>query len=253
MPTDTTAEPVVATGAETTAVETPTEWDGDFSTLDKQPWWESIPEGARTKLSSTHEELTKATERASYLDRLFQSDDAVTALRADLEAKTAELDGLKKSLGDVTAERDKLRTDHTTASERLAEIEADREFDRLEAKYPDIFKDVYYKDEAKTELEQKGAFMLFMELREKGFDEERAARLARAELPAGGTPAAPAAAPAAPVRPAPRDVKVPPSVAAATPGGNAPSRTVKYERDEDIDVVMAKAKRAAAEEDGLLR
>lgn len=251
---------VVEPTAET--VETPAapEWDGDFSTLDKQEWFTAIPEKARTHITSkaaeaaeAKEQATKATERASFLDKLFASDDAVVALQAELEKERGERVSLQAALEAATKEKGDLEQRYKTVSEQVREAEADRAFETMQAKYPDIFADVHYKDEAKTDLEDKGAFMAFMDLLSRGVPEEKAAKLARAELASTTAPAQAAApAPKAPERPATRPTTIPKAVAASTPGGNNATTTARIiPKDMPIEEAMQIARQKALEEDGL--
>jgi hypothetical protein len=240
-----TAEPVAEVAAPAP------EWDGDFATLGEQEWFKAIPESARTHISAKAEEAKAAAERASFLDKLFESDDAVAALRTELEQSKTERSSLQAALDAATKEKGDLSEKYQTVAQQMAEIEADRAFEVMQAKYQDIFADVYYKDEAKTELEDRGAYMTFVDLLAKGIPEEKAARLARAELPAGQAATAPPAK-AAPARPAERPVTLPKAVAAASPGGNSPSATHRViPKDADIDVAMQMAREKAAVEDGL--
>lgn len=234
------------------------EWDGDFGTLADQEWFKAIPESARTHIASkaveaaeAKEQAAKATERAAFLDKLFEADDAVVTLKTELEKAHGERASLQAALDAATKEKGDLETKYQTISAQMAEAEADRAFEVMKAKYEDIFADVYYKDEAKTELEDKGAYMTFVDLLSKGVPEEKAAKLARAELPQGARPAAPA--PKAPERPAVRPVTVPKAVAAATPAGNSASTTKQIiPRDMPLADAMRLARQKAEEEDGLV-
>lgn len=254
---NTGAEGVVETqtqdtpAADTAVVAEPAapEWDGDWSKVGEQPWYKSLPDTARTHLDKRLADADQASKRAEFLDRMFQADDSVAALMKELEASKAERGTLAKALDTAKFEHTKLTETYTSAQQRLAEMEADRAFDAMAAKYPDIFKDVYYKDAEKSELEDKGAYMKFIALLEKGLPEEDAAKYARLELPQG---AQAASAPATPPRPAERTVEVPKSVRAASIPGNSASTTVPaIKPDEDIDKALASAKAKAALEDGV--
>jgi hypothetical protein len=151
------------------------EWDGtDWSALDKQPWWASVPESARKHITSAHEERTIAKERGDYLDRLFTADD--DSVRRDLVAAQNEAKSLKEALAGIEA--------------RAAEEEEDREYDRLAAKYADIWADIH--PDEKGELQQKGAYVKFVKLLQSGFDEDEAAAMARTAMVPKATPTAPA-------------------------------------------------------------
>lgn len=252
---NTGAEGVVETQTQDTPAAAPVvvaepaapEWDGDWSKVGEQPWYKSIPDTARGHIEKRMADADQASKRAEFLDRMFQADDSAAALLKELEASKAERETLAKALDTEKSERTKLTETYTSAQQRLAEMEADRAFDAMAAKHPDIFKDVYYKDAEKTELEDKGAFMKFMNLLQKGLSEEDAAKYARLELPQGAQ-----AAPAAPPRPAERAVEVPKSVRAASIPGNSASTTVpNIKPDEDIDKALASAKAKAALEDGV--
>jgi len=211
---------VLSTPAADSVTDAAPEWDGsDWSTLDQQPWWASVPESARGHFNQAHTERTEAKERADYLDRLFGADD--DAIRRDLESVTKERDDLKKSLGDI--------------EERTAEDKEEQEYTRLSTKYADIWADSHPDPSKDGELLSKGAYVRFVELLSKGFSEDDAATMARAVMITK-----PAAVEAAPVEtggpPKTRDVRPPPSIAQASKGGNNPSATVNAkEANESID------------------
>lgn len=204
-----TEAPAVEATPEPAAVEAPPEWDGDINSLVSQPW---VPESARAHLSRHLEEVESARTRADFLTRMFDADDANAEVSKELES-------LRKSLGDLTQERDGLRGELDTYRQQVMEIEEDREYDRLKAAYPDIFDDC--RTDEKNPDAYTGAWPMLLDLMVRGYDEDTAARLARSLLPAA--PAAPAAPQAQSER---RQVQVPPSVAAASRGGSNPSSTV---------------------------
>lgn len=211
------------------------EWDGAWGTLDAQDWWKAVPESARGHLSKIHEEREAERTRASYLDGLFQSDDAQAALMKEAADAKAELATLQASLETVRGEARTNAERATTLEARIAEQAADAAYDALAAKYKDIFDDYDPKDET------KGAYTRFVKLIASGWSEEDAAQAARALLPAG--------APAAPVVAAPpkeRDVKPPPSIAAANSGGNTPSAVTSIrDANEDFDARVKRLEREA--------
>lgn len=183
------------------------DWDGEVTTIDKQSWWATLPEKAQQHLKGVYTARDEAKQQASYLDKLFSSDDAVAEVRK-------ELAGLKESLGAKDGELTKLREEHQKAQEDLEDARLDRAISFYHQTYPDIMSDVHFKDEAQTELDnEKGAFPVFAELVRGGMPHEKAAKLARAVLtqPATATPAAP--------QPQPRAVNVPPAVRAMSKGG----------------------------------
>lgn len=252
MPTDETpaADAVVDAPAstDTTSTEAPAPWDGDFAKADTQPWWKDVPETDRAHFTRVRDEHQKATERAAYLDRLFNSDDATAELRKEVEARNTELATLKQSLEALGTESTGYRDRATALEARIADQEADADFRATEAKYPDIFKDVYYTDAEKTKLADKGAYMRFVKLCEAGWDREEAATAARTLLPktTGTEPAVTAPAPL----PKTRDVVVPPSIAGATPGGNSPSAVVSaQEANEDYKARSMRLRKEAEQEE----
>lgn len=206
-----TEAPAVETPAEPTAtpVEAPPEWDGNITSLVEQPW---LPESARAHITRHLEEVEAARTRADFLTRLFDADDANAEVSKEMET-------LRKALGDLTQERDGLRGELDTYRQQVMEIEEDQEYNRLKSAYPDIFDDC--RPDEKNPDAYTGAWPMLLDLMVRGYDEDTAARLARSLIPA----AAPAA-PAAPAQPERRQVQVPPSVAAASRGGNNPSSTV---------------------------
>lgn len=231
------ADAPVATDAAGSGASAP-EWDGtDWSALDKQPWWASVPESARKHITSAHEERTTAKERSDYLDRLFTADD--DSVRRDLVAAQTERDSLKEALAGIEA--------------RSAEEAEDREYDRLSAKYADIWEDIH--PDEKGDLQQKGAYIKFVKLLQSGFDEDEAAAMARAVMitkPAATAGAAAPGTPATPAAPAKtRVVEIPKAIANASKGGNNPSATMNAkEAGEDLAQRAARLKKQyAAEED----
>jgi hypothetical protein len=207
--------------SDATVADAAPEWDGtDWSALDKQPWWASVPESARKHINSAHEERTIAKERGDYLDRLFTADD--DSVRRDLVASQNEAKSLKEALNGIEA--------------RAADEEEDREYDRLAAKYTDIWADVHLDD--KGELQQKGAYAKFVKLLQAGFDEDEAATMARTATIAKATPAAPV------VQAKTRTVEIPRSIANASKGGNNPSATMNAkEAGEDLSQRAARLKK----------
>lgn len=199
------------------------EWDGtDWSagTLAQQGWWSQVPESARKHITSAHEERTIAKERGDYLDRLFTADD--DSVRRDLVAAQNEAKSLKEALSGIEA--------------RAAEEEEDREYDRLAAKYADIWADIH--PDEKGELQQKGAYVKFVKLLQSGFDEDEAAAMARTAMVPKATPTAPA------TQAKTREVTIPKSIANASKGGNNPSATMNAkEAGEDLAQRAARLKK----------
>lgn len=212
---------VAAPAADAPVTDAAPEWDGtDWSALDKQPWWSQVPESARKHINSAHEERTIAKERGDYLDRLFTADD--DSVRRDLVASQNEAKSLKEALNGIEA--------------RAADEEEDREYDRLAAKYTDIWADVHLDD--KGELQQKGAYAKFVKLLQAGFDEDEAAAMARTAMVVKATPPTPA------VQAKTRVVEVPKSIANAGRGGNNPSSTMNAkEAGEDLAQRAARLKK----------
>jgi hypothetical protein len=216
-------EPIVTDVAAPADAATPDaapEWDGsDWSALDKQPWWSQVPESARKHITAAHEERTSAKERSDYLDRLFTADD--DSVRRDLVAAQTEAKSLKEALAGIEA--------------RTAEEAEDREYERMSAKFADIWSDIH--PDEKGELQQKGAYVKFVKLLQSGFDEDEAAAMARAVMinkpaatEAGAAAATTAAAPAKT-----REVQIPKAIANASKGGNNPSATINAkEAGEDL-------------------
>lgn len=196
------------------------EWDGSIESLVSQPW---VPEAAREHLSRHLDDYTSTRTRADFLHRLFEADDRTADMARELET-------LRQAMSAAEKERDEWRGKASTYEEQFREVEEDREYDRLKNAYPDIFDDCQ-QDEQNPE-NFKGAWPMFLDLTVRGYDEETAAKLARAMLPAP----APTAGAAVESTPAKRDVAIPPSVKAASRGGNNPSSTVNAaEANESFD------------------
>lgn len=190
--------------------DSPADWDGDVAALDKQPWWASVPEKAQQHLKDVYAARDEAKQQATYLDKLFSSDDAVAEVRKELE-------GLKQSLGAKDAEFSKLKSDYDKAAAELEDTKLDRSIAFFHATYPDIMADVHFTDAEKTELDSsKGAFPVFVDLINRDVPHEKAAKLARAMLT---TQPQAQAAPEKKAPPAPRAVEVPLAVRAMSKGG----------------------------------
>ena len=212
----------------------PSEWDGAWATVDKQPWWASVPESARGHFSKINEERDALT-------RLLDADDATAELRKTLATKDSELSGLKKSLEEHGGKLTAAEKRAAEAEAKLADVEWDTTYDRLQKQYPDIFEDVYYTNDEKTELDPaKGAFVKFAKLIKQGIKPEEAATMARAFLPAK-TPEVVIKE----VPPKTRDVKPPASVVAATAGGNNPASTAGMKANESFNDALARLTREA--------
>lgn len=197
-----TAAPDVASSQEVAS-----EWDGNFETLITQSW---VPESARDHLSRHLEDYTMTRARADFLNRMFEADDQTAAMSKELES-------LRKAMDAAARERDEWRGRATEYETKVMEVEEEKEFSRLQSAYPDIFDDC--RPDEKDPEKFVGAWPLFLDLTVKGYDEQTAAKLARAILPAQ-----PSAAPQNTQQK--REVSVPPAIAAASRGGNNPSSTV---------------------------
>lgn len=233
--------PDIETGADTSvSTDAAPEWDGSFDTIDKQGWWNSVPEPARGHIAKWHTEGSEAKTHSQFLQSILDSDDVAKSAQEQIKAAQDELAGLKKSLGDSEAKIKAAEERAKHAEVRLSDTEADREFDRLEAKYPDIFKDIYVDEKTPGGLLDKGAYMRFTKLLHSGIPEDEAATMARALLPKAEP------APVVEERPKERDVKPPLGVNAATSGGNSPTATVTArEMNEDYDARAARMRREA--------
>lgn len=231
--------PDTETGVDTSvSTDAAPEWDGSFDTIDKQEWWNSVPEPARGHIAKWHTEGSEAKTHSQFLQSILDSDDVAKSAQEQIKAAQDELAGLKKSLGDSEAKIKAAEERAKHAEARLSDTEADREFDRLEAKYPDIFKDTH--PDEKGDLQEKGAYMRFVKLLHSGIPEDEAATMARALLPKAEP------APTVEERPKERDVKPPLGVNAATSGGNSPTATVTArEMNEDYDARAARMRREA--------
>lgn len=184
--------------------EVASEWDGNVESLLNQPW---IPESAKTYLSQHLEDYTMTRTRADFLHRMFEADDRTAEM-------SRELDSLRKAMDGLNKERDEWRGRATEYESKVTEVEEEKEFSRLQSAYPDIFDDC--RPDEKDPEKFVGAWPLFLDLTVKGYDENTAAKLARAILPS--------AVPQNTQQK--REVSVPPSIAAASRGGNNPSSTV---------------------------
>lgn len=207
--------------SEPTADSTPApDWDGSLDSLVSQAW---VPDSAREHLSRHLEDYESTRTRADFLHRLFEADDRTAEM-------AKELDTLRQAMSAREQELNDWRTRASTYEEQIREVEEDREYDRLKSQYPDIFEDCH-PDEQNPE-NFKGAWPMFLDLTVRGYDEETAAKLARALLPATSatTPSAPAVAEQR------REVALPPSIKAASRGGNNPSSTINAaEANESFD------------------
>jgi hypothetical protein len=231
---------VVETPAADPVVEAPA-WDEKPETLEAQDFYKALPEKARAHLSELREEARVAKERATYLDRIFNSDDATAELQKVIAARDTELAGLKQSLEALGAESTGYRDRATALEQRIADAEEDREYERLSTTFKDIHDDF---KEAAEGAEASGAWAKFITLLNKGIPEEEAALVARALLPK----VEPAVV-AAPAKPATREVKPPPGVAAASKGGNTPQAVVSLkEANEDFETRLQRMRREAEQE-----
>lgn len=223
------------------------EWDGDFDKLsDDIPWWKGVPETARGHITGLRSKLAEAEERSTYLDKLFESDDQVAVLRAEMGTKDTELASLKQALAAAETGRAEFETKAQEAAAKLAEVEDERAFDALRSRYPDIFSDLRYLDAEKKEIDvENGAWVKFGKLLQANIPEEEAAELARHYLPKTEG--------AAPAKPAERPVQVDPAVRAATAGGSNAATTVRGDTNESLEEAHARIARQAALEEAMAR
>jgi chromosome segregation ATPase len=187
--------------------EVASEWDGNVESLLDQPW---VPESAKTYLSQHLDDYTMTRTRADFLNRMFEADDRTSEM-------TRELSSLRQAMDAAAKERDEWRGRATEYETKVMEVEEEKEFSRLQSTYPDIFDDC--KSDEKTPDKFVGAWPTFLDLLVKGYDEDTAARLSRALISNQSAPTATATQ-------GRREVQLPPSVAAASKGGNNPSSTV---------------------------
>jgi hypothetical protein len=204
------------------------EWDGSWDKLDVQPWWKSVPEGARKHFSTLK-------ERRDYLDDLFKADDAVAPLQT-------EIGSLKEALGSKDAEIGTWKSKYEETASRLSEMEATSRLREIETKFPDIYADFEFDE--KTGEPTGGALLRFKKLVDAGFADDEAAKMVRATMPAA------APAPEAPKPPAPRDVKPPPSVAAMGDGASNAARATTDVKPASFDEAYRAAMRKAQAEEG---
>lgn len=208
------------------------EWDGSLESLVNQPW---VPETARSHLEKHLDDYTTTRTRADFLHRLFEADDRTADMARELET-------LRKAMSAAEKERDEWRGKASTYEEQFREVEEDREYDRLKNAYPDIFEDCQQDENNPDDF--KGAWPMFLDLTVRGYDEETAAKLARAMLPAAAAPTAVAPVESAPTK---RQVELPPSIKAASRGGNNPSSTINAAEanetfDQRVKRMMAEAR-----------
>lgn len=217
MPNDTpeTVDTTTSTDAGTAApaAEVP-EWDGSLEAAASLPWWNTVPEAHREKLTDLY-------GHRSVLSKLLEQDDGAAQVKA-------ENDGLRKSLAEVETkykaeiethkkESAKYKQDYESLAAEVESERAERAAADLEAKYPDIFAAVE-KDDAGNIT--GGALVEFARLVNAGVAHDRAAKMTRAafDMPAPG------AAPAEPEKPKVRDVKPPTSVEIANKNGLNPAQ-----------------------------
>lgn len=197
-------------------------WDGSIDSLVTQPW---VPEEAREHLNKHIEDYTLTRTRADFLHRMFDADDRTAELAKELET-------LRQAMSTASKERDDWKSKATSYESRITEVEDDREFDRLKSAYPDIYDDCRPDDKNPDAF--TGAWPMMLDLMVRGYDEETAAKMARTFLPASASAPAPEPAPAA--APSQPTKQLPPSIRAASRGGNNPSATVNAaEANETFD------------------
>jgi hypothetical protein len=203
----------VPAGGGAAVAETPA-WDGSFDSVEKQPWWQQIPDDARGH-------LRKNFDDHSFLKTVLDGDEGAQRLRAETES-------LRKSLGEEVAkykgEAETWKSKHdATKSEfdryrtEAEERELSRRDEEVRTKFPDIYGHAEKDPEGNI---TGGAIVEFARLTANGVSDARAAKAVRAmfDLP---DPAKPA-----PEKPKERDVKPPASVDLANKGGLNPAETV---------------------------
>lgn len=233
--TDTPMESPASEPAEAPAAE----WDGSIDSLVSQPW---VPESARQHLERHLDDYSTTRTRADFLHRMFEADDRTAEL-------AKELDSLRQAMEAASKERDEWRGKASEYETRILEVEDDREFDRLKNAYPDIYDDC--RPDEKNPDNYTGAWPMFLDLAVRGYDEETAAKLARALLPAQTIAPATAPSTATASSTTKREVQLPPSVRAASKGGNNPSSTVNAaEANESFDQRVRRMMAEAREREG---
>jgi hypothetical protein len=237
-------------GAEDTSTEgadagtaAPDAWDGDFAKLDTQEWWKTVPETARPHILQAHEERESAKAQAAYYDRLFQSDDVATALRAELAEKDKAMGTLRESLTKAEGTVKEHQTRAEALEARLEETADEEAYKATQAKFPDIFADVHLTADGAAVDPTKGAYPRFVALLRAGMTEDDAAKAARAFLTT-----APAAAPAE--RPKERPVKLPADVAAASEAGSNARAVISVKQlNEDFATRASRLKKEYEDEE----
>jgi hypothetical protein len=168
-------EPVVEAAAPATEAVASPAWDGDFASLDTQPWWkEHVPETARDHFAKLHGDRT-------YLHEVLSAEEPAKLLQE-------KLDGLQKSLGEevtkqrTAAEQYKLEADRYKGDARRLQDELDdqvlskRDAD-VKFQYPDIYAHVQRDEKGQI---TGGAVLDFARLTNAGYDDEAAAKMVRA-------------------------------------------------------------------------
>lgn len=217
---------------------TATDWDGNIESLVSQPW---VPDSAREHLTKHLDEYSTTRTRADFLHRMFEADDRTAELAKELES-------LRQAMDSASKERDEWKGKASQYETRIMEVEDDREFERLKSAYPDIYDDC--RPDEKNPDNYTGAWPMFLDLAVRGYDEETAAKLARALLPTQTSAPTTAMATAVPAATR-REVQLPPSVLAASKGGNNPSSTVNAaEANESFDQRVRRMMAEAREREG---
>lgn len=216
MPTEPNAEQSVETPETPAAPEAPVaevpEWDGGLESLDKQPWWASVPDPHKEHLRGQY-------ERHSFYKGLVDADDGV-------KKAAEEMMGLKQSLGaevtkykteasDWRSKYEKLDGEHRAFRTEVEDERLSRQDAEVKERYPDI-----YAAFGKTEEEQQNSpLATFARLVAQGHPMDKAARMTRAahDMATPGAPDAPAP------QPRTRDVTPPDAVALANANGLNPS------------------------------
>lgn len=218
------AEVQTDTAPDAAPAEASPSWDGSLDSLANQPW---VPEDAREHLTRHLDDYASTRTRADFLSRMFEADDRASEIYKELES-------LRQAMDAASKERDEWKGRATEYETRFAEVEDDREFERLKAAHPDIYADCH--EDANNPEGFTGAWPMLLDLMVRGYDEATAAKLARAMISAETNAPSSSTQVEAPVPASPPQKTLPPSVRAASRGGNNPSATVNAaEANESFD------------------
>lgn len=160
----------------------PAPWNGELDALEKLPWWQSVPETARTQFKGGYESKVKNLEKgyqekyrgaAEERKRLDAERKEVEAVKRRAELLTAMYGGDESRADAVTKELEELRSFRTQAEQREAarfEAEVKAEEEKISASYGDILKN----DQAAA---------LFERLAAAEMDLDEAASIVRSKFP----------------------------------------------------------------------